>query len=209
MDKSVAKKILALENLPRSLASVRLQRTYGHDTIRWPPANAAIENPPTLSFVGYDNVVRTKSADGTCQVTCLDDYDKEIVEHEFMAESVYYSRESNIYVGEDLALIRGPNSEIADLSNYTSDDDNLEGEISSDSSDRESEDSSADTSDDSDSDISVRNSDSDDSLTSGDFYVLSQGQRDSSVDDMEEDEEDENVDASIESSMSSNLDVFL
>ncbi|KAG8721418.1 hypothetical protein FRC09_007923 [Ceratobasidium sp. 395] len=188
MDRSVARKILALENLPRSLASVRLQRTYDHDLIIWPPANAAIENPPTLSFVGYNSSVRIKSADGTCRVICLDDYDKELVDHD-PTESFYYSRESDIYVGEDLALVRGPNSEVVDSSDYTSDDDDLEGEISSDGSDRESEDSSADTSDDSDSDTSsVHNTDSEDSLTSGDFYVLTQVLQDSSTDDMEEDE---------------------
>ncbi|KAG8723662.1 hypothetical protein FRC12_024456, partial [Ceratobasidium sp. 428] len=137
-DHWTAKNILELESLPRSLTSVRLERMYSRDPIRWPPANAATENPPTLSFVGYDNVVRIRSIDDKCQAICLDDYDKENVEDD-SADLIYHSRESDIHVGEDLAIVRGPNLELGNTDSYTSDTDDSNGGSDLDNSDQEPE----------------------------------------------------------------------
>ncbi|KAG9121481.1 hypothetical protein FRC07_002555 [Ceratobasidium sp. 392] len=180
MDQSVARKIIELERLPKTLASVWLERTYGHDAIRWPPSNTTIESLPTLSFRGYNNVVRIRSADDSYRVICLDNYDKENVEDD-PADTVYHSRETDIYVGEDLAMVRGPNPDLTDTDDSASEDGASNTDDNSDEHDEEHDRTSGDDSDDSDSEASSASSwGTNASFASGDFYVLAEETQESS-----------------------------
>ncbi|KAG8743203.1 hypothetical protein FRC10_000274 [Ceratobasidium sp. 414] len=168
MDSAIARRILELENLPQTLTSVRLERTQGHDPIEWSPVHA--EDPPTLSFVGYDNAVRMRSVNGTYQVICPDDYNKANIAHE-SGDIVYYSRESETYVGEDLAI--GPSLGLTDSSESEFEDSDPDEENNPGDRGNELERATSDTVEDSDADgSSVLSWGTDASLASGDFYII-------------------------------------
>ncbi|KAG8705494.1 hypothetical protein FRC08_001651 [Ceratobasidium sp. 394] len=168
MDPYIARRVLELRNLPQTLVSARLERTLDGTSTRWPPTYAS-EHPPTLSFLGYDSTVLIRSADDTYRRICLDDYNKEDIFDE-PVDTIYHSRESEIYVGEDLAIVRGPNLELTDSSDSEFEASNSDEENGGSS---ELERTEIDAPEDSDADrSSVLSWGTDASLASGDLYIL-------------------------------------
>ncbi|KAG8737284.1 hypothetical protein FRC10_008374 [Ceratobasidium sp. 414] len=164
MEESAATGILTLGNLPETLSNVWLERISFRWSIAWPPLHLTSDNPPTLSFLGYDDVLKINS-DGAHRLICRDDLKKPNRRDKY-GRSVFHSRETDIYMEEDLAIVRGR------IPRSTSPSD-LASEIDASDEERNMNDgcnSEMDTS-------------SEVSFASGDLYVIELGQQGSNTND--------------------------